>query len=60
MPQPSETVQQLLRKVRVINIGLVGFSRDLQRHGTDVVQVDWSPPAGGDVRLIALLDRLDK
>ena len=60
MPQSSEAVQQLLRKVRVINIGLVGFSRDLQRHGTDVVQVDWSPPAGGDVRLIALLDRLDK
>ena len=59
MPEPGEAVQQLLRKVRVINIGLVEFSRDLQRHGIDVVQVDWSPPAGGDVRLISLLDRLD-
>ena len=59
MPEPGEAVQQLLRKVRVINIGLVEFSRDLQRHGPDVVQVDWSPPAGGDMRLIALLDRLD-
>ena len=59
MPEPGEAVQQLLRNVRVINIGLVGFSRDLQRHGTAVVQVDWSPPAGGDMRLIALLDRLD-
>ena len=59
MPEPGEAVQQLLRKVRVINIGLVEFSLDLQRHGTDVVQVDWSPPAGGDVRLISLLDRLD-
>ncbi len=59
MFQSSEAVQQLLRNVRVVNIGLAGFSRDLQRHGTDVVQVDWSPPAGGDARLIALLDRLD-
>lgn len=59
MPQSGEAVQQLLRKVRVVNIGLAGFSRDLKRHGTDVVQVDWSPPAGSDVRLIALLDRLN-
>ncbi len=59
MPQSHEAVEQLLRNVRVVNIGLAGFSRDLKRHGIDVVQVDWSPPAGGDVRLIALLDRLD-
>ena len=59
MPEPGEAVQRLLRKVRVINIGLVEFSRDLQRHGTDVDQVDWTPPAGGNVRLISLLDRLD-
>ena len=59
MPQSGEAVQQLLRKVQVVNIGLAEFSRDLQRHGTDVVQVDWSPPAGSDVRLIALLDRLN-
>ena len=54
-----EAVEKLPRDVRVINIGLAGFSRDLGRCGIDVVQVDWSPPAGGDARLIALLDRLD-
>ena len=59
MPQSHEAVEQLLLNVRAVNIGLAGFSRDLKRHGIDVVQVDWSPPAGGDVRLIALLDRLD-
>ncbi len=59
MPQPHEAVKQLLRDVRVVNIGLAGFSRDLKRCGIDVVQVDWSPPAGGDARLIALLDRLE-
>ncbi len=59
MPQSHQAVAQLLRDVRVVNIGLAGFSRDLKRCGIDVVQVDWSPPAGGDARLIALLDRLD-
>ncbi len=59
MPQSHQAVAQLLRDVRVVNIGLAGFSHDLRRCGIDVVQVDWSPPAGGDARLIALLDRLD-
>jgi hypothetical protein len=31
--------------VRVINIGLAGFARDLAASGTDVVQVDWAPGA---------------
>ena len=33
--------------VRVVNIGLAGFARDLAAHGTPVAQVDWAPPAGG-------------
>ena len=60
MPEAINSVEQLLRgRPRVVNIGLAGFSRDLKRCGIDVVQVDWSPPAGGDARLIALLDQLD-
>ncbi len=59
MAQSHEAVERLLRDVRVVNIGLAGFSADLRRIGIEVVQVDWSPPAGGDARLIALLDRLD-
>ena len=59
MAQSQEAVKQLLSDVRIVNIGLAGFARDLKRCGIDVVQVDWSPPAGGDARLITLLDRLD-
>ena len=58
MPQSHEAVTQLLRDVRVVNIGLAQLSRDLKRCGIEVVHLDWSPPAGGDARLIALLDRL--
>ncbi len=57
--EPLNTIDRLLRsEVRVVNIGLAGFADELRRCDVAVVQVDWSPPAGGDARLIALLDRL--
>jgi hypothetical protein len=45
--------------VRVINIGLAAFARDLERNGAEVVQVDWTPRARGEGRLLAALERLD-
>jgi len=30
--------------LRVVNVGLESFARDLAAHGAPVVQVDWSPP----------------
>jgi len=41
--------------LRVLNLGLEGFARDLAANGAQVVQVDWIPPAGGKPELIALL-----
>ncbi len=45
--------------LRVVNIGLESFARDLAEAGVEVVQVDWRPPTGGDPRLAALLASLD-
>ena len=42
----------------VINIGLKGFAESLAEQEIDVVQVDWTPPAGGDHELIDLLENL--
>jgi hypothetical protein len=42
----------------VINVGLKDFAENLERQEVEVVQVDWSPPAGGDKELIELLDEL--
>ncbi len=54
-----KTEQSPLQKpVRVINIGLERFAEDLRSADIPVIQMDWRPPAGGDPRLIALLDRL--
>ena len=46
------------QSLSVVNIGLEGFYDDLTEQGTPVVQVDWRPPAGGDVALIDKLARL--
>ncbi len=43
---------------RVVNVGLDMFAATLTAHGTPVVHVQWSPPAGGDPRLAGLLDKL--
>ena len=44
--------------VQVINIGLKRFTDDLISQGVQVVQVDWAPPARGNLRLANLLSRL--
>ena len=43
---------------RVVNVGLELFAVNLAGQGTQVVHVQWSPPAGGDSRLASLLDKL--
>jgi FdrA protein len=44
--------------LKVVNIGLEGFARELEDQGVEVIQVDWTPPAGGDPRLADLLSKL--
>ena len=45
--------------MRVVNVGLAAFARDLERNGAEVVQVDWMPRARGDSLLLAALARLE-
>lgn len=44
--------------IRVVNIGLEGFCSDLKEQGVASIQVDWRPPAGGDIELIDKLSHL--
>ena len=46
--------------VRVVNVGLPGFARDLAANGAPVVQVDWTPPAGGSTELLGALSLLER
>jgi len=54
----SSVADLLAAEVRVVNVGLEGFAVELERRGTAVVHVQWSPPAGGDTRRAALLAAL--
>ena len=42
----------------VINIGLRGFAESFEDQEIEVVQIDWTPPAGGDQEMIDLLENL--
>jgi FdrA protein len=53
-----ETNELLQSEVRVVNIGLREFARDLAACRVPVVHVDWSPPAVTDPKLADLLERL--
>ena len=43
---------------RVINLGLKSFSNVCEEFGCKTVQFDWQPPAGGDIRLMKVLNFL--
>ncbi|MDR7855284.1 acyl-CoA synthetase FdrA [Tissierella sp.] len=58
-PELSEKLIELIEnKPRVINIGLKSFADVLEDFKAEVVQYNWTPPAGGDVRMIKVLQFL--
>ncbi len=61
LPEPSEAVMELLTtKPRVINVGVESFNDPLRTYGAQSVQYTWKPKAGGNKRMIHLLNALDK
>jgi len=54
----SQKGNLLSRPAKVVNVGLERFARELESQSVPVIQVEWSPPAGGDVRLATLLAKL--
>lgn len=49
--------QELLQgKPVFVNVGVRAFGDSLRESGHEVIDVDWSPPAGGDAQMAALLD----
>ncbi|WP_345907491.1 acyl-CoA synthetase FdrA [Sphaerochaeta sp. UBA5849] len=57
---PVGPILSLFEKgVHAVNLGLASFSKNLESCGADVYNLDWKPPAGGDVVLIDALNRMD-
>ncbi|KXG74263.1 hypothetical protein [Thermotalea metallivorans] len=54
-------ISELFKKeIKVINIGLEDFAKDLEKQKVKVVHVAWRPPAGGNERMVLLLAKLRK
>ena len=55
----TNDLDQLLREGPIaVNIGPRQFGDSVRDQDAEVVQVDWTPPAGGDTELAQLLDEL--
>jgi FdrA protein len=44
--------------LEAINVGLESFAENLTAQGVNAVHVDWRPPAGGNERLMSILERM--
>lgn len=42
----------------VVNVGVKDFGEAIEQQGSKVIYVEWSPPAGGDQKMIEILDQL--
>jgi hypothetical protein len=54
----SEEKNILTEKLKVVNIGISTFADDLRSQDVEVVHVDWKPPAGGDIAMLRILEKL--
>jgi FdrA protein len=54
------SLPSLQRPTAGINVGLEAFAENLTAQAAPAIQVDWRPPAGGNERLMAILERMKK
>jgi FdrA protein len=57
---PPVSLDTLRQPLAAINAGLASFAESLGAQGAEVLHVDWRPPAGGNERLMAILQRLGR
>jgi len=50
----------LKKPLEAINVGLESFYENLLAQGTPAVQLDWRPSAGGNEKLVGILERMKK
>jgi FdrA protein len=61
LPKPGTVDLAVLHQpLAAINVGLESFAESLIAQNAPVLHVDWRPPAGGDERLMALLEKMRK
>ncbi len=59
LPEVSPAIADLLAtKPRVVNIGVGGFAEPVRQYGGKAIQFEWKPIAGGNQKLIRILQQL--
>ena len=57
--KPQNAIDRLLSSpILAINVGVEDFAENLESQEVEVVHVSWTPPAGGDPEIIAILDQI--
>jgi len=54
----SVDLKVLTQPLKAVNVGLESFMESLAIQNAQVVHVDWRPPASGDEKLMAILERM--
>ena len=54
----SVDLEVLNQPLAAINVGLESFTSSLKSQDAEAVQVDWRPPAGGNEKLMGILERM--
>ncbi|MFQ5955582.1 MAG: acyl-CoA synthetase FdrA [Kiloniellales bacterium] len=59
-PLPSVDLAVLNQPLQALNVGLEAFAASLTAQDAPVIHVDWRPPAGGNEKLMSILERMRK
>lgn len=57
---PEVNLSAITQPMAAINVGLESFTESMRAQDAEVIQVDWRPPASGDEKLMAILERMKK
>jgi FdrA protein len=57
-PLPSVDLVVLNQPLQALNVGLESFAASLAAQDAPVIHVDWQPPAGGNEKLMSILERM--
>lgn len=61
IPNPSKNILNLLNsKPNVINIGVKQFNYSLEKNSVNYIQYNWKPLAGGNKKMISVLNYLEQ
>ncbi|HHX95187.1 MAG TPA: fdrA domain protein [Clostridia bacterium] len=48
------------QELKVINVGIESFYNSLIDQNVKVVNVNWKPPAGGNEKMLSILNKLNR